>query len=267
MVSQRPTSRTTGEGGGDESWFCCVVAEKRGSRTRTGWVRLDVQTAVRDAEHVAAAGFLEGFLHQRLTWAAFVNFANGTDWRAACPPATAAFIAQQDKWLRQQAANSSSPYWSNVALILAHYDGLTAGYQAAAPSHQTLSTLDLLVYALQDELPDYVAANQENAIFHKSFNGKRSLMFGSRCSVLIKLTADNLFGSHDTWFDFNSMLRVFKTYHFGDVKVQFSSYPGLPVSGDDYVINQHQLLIVETVTILIYFPSPFHSFSKDAECV
>jgi hypothetical protein len=62
-------------------------------------------------------------------------------------------------------------------------------------------------------------------------------------------------------YDFNTMLRVFKTYHFGSSKVQFSSYPGLPISGDDYIINEHRLLIVET-TLNLYNQTLYTDFFK-----
>jgi hypothetical protein len=77
--------------------------------------------------------------------------------------------------------------------------------------------------------------------------------------VLVKLTPEHLLAAHDTWYDFNSMLRVFKFYTFGAQRVSFSSYPGLPISGDDYVINQHSLLITET-TLNVFNQSLYDDF-------
>lgn len=120
----------------------------------------------------------------------------------------------------------------------------------------------MLKLFFSDELPDYVAANNEEDWFHKTFNGKRSRFFGTKCSVLVKLTPENLFVSHDTWYDFNSMLRVFKTYHFGSNPiVQFASYPLLPMSGDDYVITSNKLAIVET-TLNLFNNSLYADFFK-----
>jgi hypothetical protein len=42
------------------------------------------------------------------------------------------------------------------------------------------------------------------------------------------------------------MLRTYKHYDFPAYTVQFSSFPGLPYSGDDFVMNSHQLVIMET---------------------
>jgi hypothetical protein len=138
-------------------------------------VKLDVVTRVRDAAHLTAAGFLEGVLHQRLIFAAFVNFANATSATDdVTPPKTAALIVAQDAWLRAQvSANPNDAYWREIGLLQAHYDGIVAGYQSVAPSNEQLTSYDLLVYALQEELPDYVQATNETDIFHKTFNGKR----------------------------------------------------------------------------------------------
>jgi len=90
----------------------------------------------------------------------------------------------------------------------------------------------------------------------------------NHCSVLLKpiKTDDKLdIGlSHTTWFDYRTMLRVFKTYEFplskiGDastsshdtaypfISVMFSSYPGVSSSYDDfYVIADRGLYVTET---------------------
>lgn len=50
-----------------------------------------------------------------------------------------------------------------------------------------------------------------------AFGGNSSHVTGSgSCSALIKLLPNNkdLYVSHDTWGDYNSMLRIFKRYEF-----------------------------------------------------
>lgn len=85
---------------------------------------------------------------------------------------------------------------------------MVAGYQAAAPENEHLSSFDLLVYMLQDEIADYVAANGENDKFFTTFHGKRTkLIKNSKCSVLIKLAGKRLFVSHDTWYDYSKKER------------------------------------------------------------
>ncbi|KAI5630156.1 putative phospholipase B-like 2 precursor, partial [Silurus asotus] len=80
------------------------------------------------------------------------------------------------------------------------------------------------------------------------------------CSALIKLLPGNkdLLVSHDTWNNYQSMLRIMKKYVFSfrtSVKDQmlipgntqaFSSYPGSIFSGDDFYILSSGLVTLET---------------------
>ncbi len=86
---------------------------------------------------------------QRLGFAAFVNFANSSSSDSVSPPKTSEFIKKQMLWLRRNANNATTSYWRSVAERIAQFDGLVAGYQAAAPEKQKLSEFDLLVYMLQ----------------------------------------------------------------------------------------------------------------------
>ena len=45
---------------------------------------------------------------------------------------------------------------------------------------------------------------------------KSFFLFHLHCSALIKLTDDfsDIFFSHNTWSIYNSMIRIFKEYHF-----------------------------------------------------
>lgn len=232
-----------------------ATAVEADTRAQNGWVQLDVQTPVQDAAHLYAAGYLEGAVHQHLIYAAFFNFANATTAVGGVAPApTVAFMNSQLAWVRTQVKrySNNSAYWRSVELILVHFDGIIAGYMATAPTTEYLSATDLLVYVLQDELPDYVLATNTSAVFHATLPGRRARLFGSHCSVLVKLTPHELWTAHDTWYDYNSMLRVMKTYRFGPTSVaSFASYPGLPMSGDDYIITANQLAIVET-TLNVY---------------
>ena len=66
---QTTSHKTAGSGG-------IATANEKDERTQNGWVQLTVETKTVDEDHIFAAGYLEGFIHQHLTFAAFVNFAN-----------------------------------------------------------------------------------------------------------------------------------------------------------------------------------------------
>jgi hypothetical protein len=65
----------------------------------------------------------------------------------------------------------------------------------------------------------------------------------SRCTGFIRLTANDLFSSHNTWDSFQTMNRLYKNYHFpstdGRVKTRkfsMSSYPATFSSTDDFYV-------------------------------
>ncbi|KAF4654353.1 hypothetical protein FOL47_010028 [Perkinsus chesapeaki] len=79
----------------------------------------------------------------------------------------------------------------------------------------------------------------------------------TKCSVLIKLTDDDLIVSHNTWTTYTEMLRVYKSFSFPHVQhasirsrdISMSSYPGYFSSTDDWLITHDtQLAITETTT-------------------
>lgn len=65
------------------------------------------------------------------------------------------------------------------------------------------------------------------------------------CSAFIRPTGADLFMAHDTWGNYNGMLRQYKTYRF-DSTLSFSSYPGMLNSMDDWYISSNKLAIQET---------------------
>ena len=81
-----------------------------------------------------------------------------------------------------------------------------------------------------------------------------------KCSALVKLLPGNaeLFVSHDTWDDYQGILRVFKLYNLKfqtskidstvipGYRVSFYFYPGMLLSGDDFYMMSSGLVTTET---------------------
>ena len=92
-------------------------------------------------------------------------------------------------------------------------------------------------------------SKQEKSVEQK----ENDFMKNSHCSVLIKLTDDkkDLLVGHTSWFSYYTMLRTYKFYDFGHYKLEFSAYPGLLYSYDDfYVLSHSKLLVMETTNDL-----------------
>jgi hypothetical protein len=193
------------------------------------------------------------------------NFANSST-VAPINAGMTTLINGQLSWMKQNVKTqaASDPYWARVGTALQQFEGIIAGYQAAAPAKESLTRIQLLAYVLQFEIGDYAAAASRSSLVRFDAHGRRTpvnpkhplfmsnqgrrKLEGEHCSVLVKPSANGakLLAGHVTWSSLNTMLRVYKTYDFPDGKVQFSSFPGLPMSGDDWFITGNELMVTET---------------------
>ncbi|KAA0716181.1 putative phospholipase B-like 2 [Triplophysa tibetana] len=166
------------------------------------------------------------------------------------------YINTNLQWVTQQMdTHTNSSYWHQVRLALLQLKGLEDGYngQVDFPSGSfSIDPFGFLLFQMGGDLEDLEAALNKSS-------GVRAKGSGS-CSALIKLLPDNrdLLMSHDTWNNYQSMLRIIKKYNFtyrtspdGDRvipgRVQaFSSYPGSIFSGDDFYILSSGLVTMET---------------------
>jgi len=81
----------------------------------------------------------------------------------------------------------------------------------------------------------------------------------SHCSSLVKLNYDgsDLFVGHNTWGDYASMLRMFKSYTLprsnGEMYTSlFSGYPGVLTSNDDfYMLQPANIIVTETTNTVM----------------
>ncbi|KAI4885928.1 hypothetical protein NFI96_030902, partial [Prochilodus magdalenae] len=178
------------------------------------------------------------------------------------------YITDNLQWVAQQIEKDpDSPYWhqviayswsivrtSQVRLSLLQLQGLEDGYngQLTFPGRLSFNPLGFLLFQMGGDLEDLEAALNKSSL-------TRTVGSGS-CSALIKLLPGNkeLLVSHDTWNNYQSMLRIMKKYSFsfhmspkdktlipGGTQA-FSSYPGSIFSGDDFYILSSGLVTLET---------------------
>ena len=252
------------------------------SRSQDGWTTLTVKTLagsnLSDVALVEGAGFLEGFITQKLILAAYVNYA-GSATKNPLTEKEEALLESQMSFIHEQikASRSEDPYWGAIEQILSHWDGMIAGFQKAA-GPGSLSMSQLMSYILSYEIGDYARATAQSELVridehgvrhiatpHPVFDtwaGKRMLL-DEHCSVLIKRTDDDLISAHDTWSSMNTLLRVYKTYDFPSGAVQFSGYPGLPMSGDDWFITLNNKLVVTETTNGVFNTSLFSAMTSE----
>lgn len=154
----------------------------------------------------------------------------------------------------QVASNGSSPVWQGMGMVLAQFDGLMAGYNAAVPAADRLTPFQFqqvnavgdfidLVSALSFDDDPKVRADHDWFAMNASTFARRQRET-THCSSLIKLDGDfqNLWFAHVAWFAFQATLRIFKHYDFSALAnpavkggvMSFSSYPMMLSSLDDF---------------------------------
>ncbi|XP_034026103.1 putative phospholipase B-like 2 [Thalassophryne amazonica] len=228
----------------------------------SGWSFLEVTTSSQynDSIQAYAAGAVEAAVTSELIYKHWMNTLVGY-----CGPFSAEsgycerlkdYITANLQWVQEQIAEQpSSPYWHQVYLALLQLKGLEDSYneQLSFPVGSfSINPFGFLLFQIGGDLEDLEAA------LNKSVQ-TRALGSGS-CSALIKLLPKNneLLVSHDTWNNYQSMLRVIKKYNFAFTvsstgsglipgrSQAFSSYPGSIFSGDDFYILSSGLVTMET---------------------
>uniref|UniRef100_A0AAY4A239 Phospholipase B-like n=1 Tax=Denticeps clupeoides TaxID=299321 RepID=A0AAY4A239_9TELE len=211
----------------------------------SGWSYLEVTTSGRyeDRTQAYAAGAVEAVLTSDLLYKHWVNTVIGYcgpfDYDAVYCQRLKTYIMANLQWVTEQIERESdSPYWHQVYLTLLQLRGLEDSYngQLSIPTGvPTFNPFGFLLFQMGGDLEDLEAALNKTS-------QSRTLGSGS-CSALVKLLPGNkeLFVSHDTWNNYQSMLRIMKKYSFA-----FSSYPGAIFSGDDFYILSSGLVTMET---------------------
>ncbi|KAK2850385.1 hypothetical protein Q7C36_009168 [Tachysurus vachellii] len=226
----------------------------------TGWSYLEVVTNAKynDTLQAYAAGVVEGVITSQLIYKHWTNTLMGYcgSYDQGYCKRLKEYITANLQWVEEQIAKATeSPYWHQVHLSLLQLKGLEDGYNGQCTFPDTglyFDPLGFLLFQMGGDLEDLEAALNKSS-------QSRTVGSGS-CSALIKLLPGNkeLLVSHDTWNNYQSMLRIMKKYIFSfrtSLKDQtlipgntqaFSSYPGSIFSGDDFYILSTGLVTLET---------------------
>uniref|UniRef100_A0A672RK58 Phospholipase B-like n=1 Tax=Sinocyclocheilus grahami TaxID=75366 RepID=A0A672RK58_SINGR len=230
-----------------------AVANFTDDISTTGWTYLEVSTSggYNDTLQAYAAGVVEAARTQLVLY----------EWRFVrlfllmtfCCTKSALQALFPVFLLRVHTALCNVPL--QVRLSLLQLQGLEDGYngQIKFPSGSlSINPFGFLLFQMGGDLEDLEAA------LNKS-QQSRAVGSGS-CSALIKFLPGrkDLLVSHDTWNNYQSMLRILKRYSFayrtsptekeiipGRIQV-FSSYPGSIFSGDDFYLLSSGLVTLET---------------------
>ncbi len=190
-----------------------------------GWDTLHV-AAVSGNDTLAAyaAGLCEGYLTQVRAAQMIRNSDSGTPYDNL----TNSFLDANEKWVRQQIADSpQDAYWSAVSLILQQLQGLADGYSAARQPNDPAVDFEFLrkfnldqgdVYDVQCIVNRSLCATTHPSSASRAPTARRSTRLFSaargHCTSLLKFAPgyQDLYVGHTTWDDYFSALRIWKVF-------------------------------------------------------
>lgn len=234
--------------------------------TTTGWSYLNIESnpSVSVQAQAFAAGFLEGGLTAERIYQFKENilplFNGSSVWSQ-----TLDYLANNTQYTQQMIeANPFDPFWVQVDLVWNQLLGMAAG---VASTGSTVTYQDLLLLNAQGDIGDIestVTPREQRLNLRKQPLSKllEWRAENEHCSAMIRLTEGNqeLMMGHTTWGHYSTMLRVFKRYtlfsgsNVAADTVQFSSYPGVLDSNDDFYTMSPSMLAVTETTLDVYNP-------------
>jgi len=252
-------------GGGDWTGFTARGSYNNSLMT-TGWNVLNIQSgygnATSDVDVLYAAGFLEGTFTANDIHDHYMNmrgiFLTGR--KPGIEAKVRGFLATQLEWARTMSnSHSTDPFWRQVAMVIAHLDGLHDGYKKAAkPTWDTDMFVVQMLNAVGDLIDLMNALDPEAEPVLDNMDPlalRQYVLMNGHCSALIKVLGayENVYMSHSSWFAYASTLRIYKHYDFNVKerstkanKMSFSSYPGFLESLDDFYLLSSNMVLLQT---------------------
>eukprot|EP01113_Clastostelium_recurvatum_P033533 TRINITY_DN443_c0_g1_i1.p1 TRINITY_DN443_c0_g1~~TRINITY_DN443_c0_g1_i1.p1 ORF type:complete len:558 (-),score=91.19 TRINITY_DN443_c0_g1_i1:82-1719(-) len=240
---------------------------------KDGWGKLYIESSSQwpDDVQMFAAGYLEAYLTQHHIFTFYTNYFQEEFGGKVPPPAVIKFVNTNYDWTLQLAKSNTSSqvgdYTWHLARVLDQFNGIVAGYNAAASPNQQLGPEELLLLNLMGDIDDIIAAceqqeqdeDEEAWMKWSKDRVETYLAKRGRCSVLVKVNAEltELTTGHTTWGSYYTMNRIWKTYNLhikgsASAGMSFSGYPGMLASDDDYIMmHEQQLVVTETTNDII----------------
>ena len=269
----------------DENSIAYAVYNK--SYERTGWDFLAISTYDKkdgkydDSDKAYAMGYLEGFITKERIYSFYRNILHYGFYRfdLKIPENLKEFFKKNIDYMEKNSfeKKDSDQYWEHVYYIYRQLKGLYNGYNDY--TNEEDKKLDFYEFILLpgagdifDIMTKLYMENITNFEDMKIEEFKSFFLSHSHCSALIKLADDysDIWFGHNTWFSYNSMIRIFKEYRFISNKgkeksktIAFSSYPAILFSLDDFYFMDSNLLVMET-TNNIYEKSLYKQIKPEA---
>ena len=256
----------------DQNAIAYAIYDK--SYERVGWDFLAIgsyeknDSKYKDEDKAYAMGYLEGSLTKDRIYSYFIDMQHFLfyDRNFTIPDKVREFLKKNFLYMEEMSLQNKDKdeYWKNVYYIYKQLQGLYDGYKISADKEKQIDFYDFIFIPGLTDSEDAEYFNDTTSRPHFANMTSEEIKFftliKSHCSALIKLADDfsDIWFGHNTWFSYNSMIRIFKEYRFitnnNDLKskvVAFPSYPASLFSQDDFYYVDSNLLVMETTNQIL----------------
>ena len=212
----------------DENAAAYAIYDK--SYERVGWDFLAIGSYEKNdikyanEEKAYAMGYLEGVLTKDRIFSYFIDMQHFLFYNQnfTLPETVREFLKKNIIYMEDMALKNKDKdiYWENVYYIYKQLQGLYDGYNDTAEEEKKIDFYDFIFIPGLTDSEDAEYYNDATNRPHFSEMTNEELNFftliKSHCSALIKLADDynDIWFGHNTWFSYNSMIRIFKEYRF-----------------------------------------------------
>ena len=236
------------------------------SSLEKGWDKLSISTnsIFKDEIQAEGAGRLEAALTLEKIYYFHLNIKDIVEINDNITK----FFDEQEKFVIdsvEKGEGSQDPMLYNAYLIKIQYNAMIEQYNKQADEDRQLSKIDFHQMNYFGDMYDvshkFEVEKEGETDYSKLSNDEILQIFLERthCSALFKLKNDlsDIYFGHNTWNNYASTIRIIKEYNFNfnnrwvrSKNIIFSSYPATLSSIDDFYINSHGLISIETTNAL-----------------
>ena len=236
------------------------------SSLEIGWDKLSISTnsIFKDEIQAEGAGRLEAALTLEKIYYFHLNIKDIVEINDNITK----FFDEQEKFVIdsvEKGEGSQDPMLYNAYLIKIQYNAMIEQYNKQADEDRQLSKIDFHQMNYYGDMYDvshkFEVEKEGETDYSKLSKDEILQIFLERthCSALFKLKNDlsDIYFGHNTWNNYASTIRIIKEYNFNfnnrwvrSKNIIFSSYPATLSSMDDFYINSHGLISIETTNAL-----------------
>ena len=226
-----------------------------------GWDTLHITTngMYSDLLQAEAAGRLEGYLTREKI---YTHYQNLFSVRGALDDKVRNHFQIHEDFMEEiYRTNKEDAQVYNVYLVYTQFKAMRTQYNLSVNETAKIDEIEFYMMPAFGDLMEIEGIYKERKKFSEMTAEELKMYYflNSHCSALFKAKEDfsNVFLTHNSWYYYGMMTRIFKEYNFNfnhpSVKaknIMFSSYAATLSSNDDFYVTSQDLSVIETTNII-----------------